>query len=166
MRTSCQPGLEARDRHPMPAKPVRRTQQGSFSRCHRLRACAAKPEFSGARSIVSRESPGLVCGRSESASKIRPDRSRVRPVHRARPSPIAPKTGEEAGVWFELPSFHFGSDASFGAIIATGDPGPIFCRFPVMTRSLSDRPVTLTDSPSVGPNDTSFCSALPSAPTT
>jgi hypothetical protein len=56
--------------------------------------------------------------------------------------------------------------ASLGMIGATGEPGPIFCRLPVMTRSVSLRPVTLTSSPSVGPSFTSFCSALLSAPTT
>jgi hypothetical protein len=127
---------------------------------------ASKPGSSGARSIVSRGFPDLSSGRFASVWKIRPDRSTVRQAYRARPSPIAPKTGGEAGLCFELPPSHFGNDASFGGSGATGDPGPIFCRFPVMTRSPSDKPVTLTESPSVGPNDTSFSSALPSALTT
>jgi len=64
------------------------------------------------------------------------------------------------------PHLAAGAETSFGTIGATGEPGPIFCRLPVITLSVSARPVTLTASPSVGPNCTIFCSALLSAPTT
>jgi len=55
----------------------------------------------------------------------------------------------------------------FGAIGATGEPGPIFLQIagddPVV---FGQAPVTLTESPSVGPSFTIFCSALLSGPTT
>jgi hypothetical protein len=57
-------------------------------------------------------------------------------------------------------------DCHFGGRGETGEPGPIFCRFPVITRSVSATPFALTKSPSAEPSVTSFCSALPSAPTT
>src|ERR1700733_1709804 len=66
----------------------------------------------------------------------------------------------------QVPHFTSDAEASLGTIGETGEPGPIFCRLPVITRSFSARPVTLTESPSVGPSVTIFCSALPSGPTT
>jgi hypothetical protein len=48
-----------------------------------------------------------------------------------------------------------------------GEPGPIFCKLPTITRSPSVRPlVTLTKSPSIGPSVRSRSSALSPAPTT
>ena len=49
----------------------------------------------------------------------------------------------------------------------TGDPGPIFCRLPVMTRSPSRTPLTtLTSAPSPGPSCNGRNSALSPWPTT
>ena len=58
-------------------------------------------------------------------------------------------------------------DSSFNSIACTGEPGPIFCKLPVMMRSPSLKPLTtLTSSPSAGPSVTSRNSALSPAPTT
>jgi hypothetical protein len=96
---------------------------------------------------------------------VRIDRGGVGDIWRDT-CPSFPKYPQRSEYDSNASHFAAGADSSFGTIGATGDPGPIFCKFPVMMRSFSDRPVTLTDSPSVGPNDTNFCSALPSAPTT
>src|SRR3981189_354528 len=85
-------------------------------------------------------------------------RRRLRP-----PPPGAPHQTKD---YTQVPHFASDAEASFCAIGETGEPGPIFCRLPVITRSFSARPVTLTESPSVGPSVTIFCSALLSGPTT
>jgi hypothetical protein len=91
-------------------------------------------------------------------------RKRTRLGQRRQPTPqgASQQTKDDARV----PHFTSDAEASLGAIGETGEPGPIFCRLPVITRSFSARPVTLTESPSVGPSVTIFCSALLSGPTT
>src|SRR5258708_2185619 len=79
-------------------------------------------------------------------------RRRLRP-----PPPGAPHQTKD---YAQVPHFASDAEASFCAIGETGEPGPIFCRLPVITRSFSARPVTLTESPSVGPSVTIFCSAF------
>src|SRR5260221_8183884 len=54
------------------------------------------------------------------------------------------------------------AEASFCAIGETGEPGPIFCRLPVITRSFSARPVTLTESQKIGPRSEEHTSELQS----
>ena len=85
---------------------------------------------------------------------------------RRRLQPAAGTPAHQAPDDAHGPHLAAGAETSFGTIGVTGEPGPIFCRLPVITLSVSARPVTLTASPSVGPNCTIFCSALLSAPTT
>ncbi len=91
-------------------------------------------------------------------------RKRARLGRRRQPTPrgASQQTKDDA----QAPHLRSDAEASFGARGETGEPGPIFCRLPVITRSFSARPVTLTESPSVGPSVTIFCSALLSGPTT
>src|SRR5947209_1722772 len=93
------------------------------------------------------------------------DRRKVARLRRRR-RPTSPGPSHPAKKYARFSHFTTDADASFWAIGATGEPGPIFCRLPVMTRSPSSRPFTLTASPSVGPSVTIFCSALLPSPTT
>ena len=83
-----------------------------------------------------------------------------------RRQPTSQGASQQTKDYTQVPHFASDAEASFCAIGETGEPGPIFCRLPVITRSFSARPVTLTESPSVGPSVTIFCSALLSGPTT
>src|SRR3954469_20642583 len=111
----------------------------------------------------------LEVGRASAAQEIRKlrgvnRRKRARLGSRRRPAP--PGAAHPAKKYARFSHLTGDADASFWAIGATGEPGPIFCKLPVMTRSVSRRPFTLTASPSVGPSVTIFCSALLPSPTT
>src|SRR3984885_11014469 len=69
-----------------------------------------------------------------------------------RLQPAVGKPAHQAPDDARRPHLAAGAETSFGTIGATGEPGPIFCRLPVITRSVSAKPVTLMDSPSVGPS--------------
>jgi hypothetical protein len=91
-------------------------------------------------------------------------RNRARFGWQRRPTPPGPSHPAKNDARF--PHLTSDAEASFWPIGETGEPGPIFCRLPVITRSVSTRPFTLTASPSDGPSVTIFCSALLPSPTT